>query len=408
MDDDDRRPEEVDHAAVRRWVCERAHNLGWSEALFEEFDRGPDIVRDRMGNHRVERVGKKYQHIALAEATARLVDNLALCSFGDGGMLRAFEYGPAGRDMRRDIDPSLLLRGTQETGWATTPVTWWTPSKPRLPMGEVDLLVAWLAVESDLCNTVDDIEVTSPDGQKWLVVDSFSHWSVEGQRKRPHADAFTRISCLVTRRGDGAKLAQELLRQHRSDPSQLRDDRRLEAFLGEHGWRDSEHIELSENDWAGIKTHYTGIVDTLSAEGNTRDNSVDKSFSLRLPSSAIMKVLGLHLRDGRRPEYVDSTGIVRWQDPSLQTRGTGAAVVSRGYFLDRLAAADLEPVWVVAGEKNVYAGQNVGRGDGFGGCLNHTSVFILDQGVLKRVDQRLDHRPASTLQLRALRKEESM
>lgn len=406
MNDDNRRPSEVDHAAVRRWVCERAHNLGWAEALFNEFDRGSDVTRERMGNHRVERVGKKYQHIALAEATARLVDHLALCSYGDEGKLRAFEYGPTGRDMRRDIDPSLLVRGTKESRWATTPATWWTPSKPRLPVGSVDLLIAWLAVDSDLCNTAADIAVTSPDGQKWLVVDSFCRWSVDGQRKRPHADAWTRISCLVTRRGDGAKLAKELLRKHRGDATQLRDDRRLEAYLGEHGWRDSENLELTPNDRAGIKTRYTGIVDTLSAEGSTEDNSVDETFSLHLPSSGIMKVLDLHLRNGRRPEYVDASGALRWLDPSLRTRGAGAALVSRDYFLERLAAADLEPVWVIAGEKNVYPGQDLGARDGFGGCLDHTAVVTLDKGALKRVDQRLHHQPATLEQLEALRKQE--
>ncbi|MFD2274598.1 hypothetical protein ACFS07_35450 [Undibacterium arcticum] len=76
MNDDGRRPPEFDHATVRRWICVRAHTMGWTEDLFEKFDEGPHISRERIGNHRVERIGKKYQHIALAEATARLTDNL--------------------------------------------------------------------------------------------------------------------------------------------------------------------------------------------------------------------------------------------------------------------------------------------------------------------------------------------
>jgi hypothetical protein len=165
MNDDDRRPPELDHATVRRWICARAHAMGWTEELFEKFDEGPRISRERMGNHRVERIGKKYQHIALAEVTARLTDNLAVCCYHDDGKLRAFEYGPSGRDMKKDIDPSLLVRSTQESGWSSTPVTWWTPSSPRLPSGDTDLLLAWVAVESDLCNGPDEIEVVSPDGR---------------------------------------------------------------------------------------------------------------------------------------------------------------------------------------------------------------------------------------------------
>ena len=159
MNDDDRRPSEFDHATVRRWICARAHSIGWTEELFEKFDEGPSISRERMGNHRVERIGKKYQYIALAEVTARLTDNLAVSSYHDDGKLRAFEYGSSGRDMKKDIDPSLLVRSTQESGWSSTPVTWWTPSSPRLPSGDTDLLLAWVAVESDLCNGPEEIEV---------------------------------------------------------------------------------------------------------------------------------------------------------------------------------------------------------------------------------------------------------
>lgn len=403
MNDDNRRPPEFDHAVVRRWICARAHTIGWTEEYFETFDKGPHIFRERMGNHRIERVGKKYQHIALAEVTARLADNLTVCSYQDDGKLRAFEYGPSGRDMKKDIDPSLLVRGTQESGWSSTPVTWWTPSPPRLPVGDTDLLLAWVAVESDLCNGPEQIELVGPDSGKWLVVHGFRHWKVPGQNRRNHADAWSRIMCLVTARGCGAALAKDLLSQQRGGSSRLVDDGRMEMFLGEHGWRDAQDIELSRNTYVGITSPHSGIVESLSAEGNTEDNSVEESFTLHVPSAAAMKLLDLHLRSGKKPEYVDSAGIVRWQDPSLHTRGAGAGVVSRDYFLQRLAQAGLEPVWVLAGEKNVYAGQDLGGGKGFGGRLYHTTVFTIDCDRLKLFDTRTEFRKPSKEQLKALR-----
>lgn len=403
MNDDDRRPPEFDHATVRRWICARAHTMGWTEELFEEFDEGSQIFRERMGNHRVERVGKKYQHIALAEVTARLTDNLSVCSYHDDGKLRAFEYGPSGRDMKKDIDPSLLVRGTQESGWSSTPVTWWTPSSPQLPSGDTDLLLAWVAAESDLGNGPEEIEVVSPNSRRWLVVYGSRHWKVPGQSRRNHADAWSHISCLVTRLGAGPALAKDLLSQQRGDSSRLSDDGRLETFLGEHGWRDAKAIKLSKNASIGIATPYVGIVEILTAEGNTEDNSVEESFTLHVPSAAAMKLLDLHLRSGKKPEYVDAAGVLRWQDPSLHTRGAGAGVVVRDYFLERLAQAGLEPVWVLAGEKNVYGGQELGGSNGFGGCLYHTTVFSVDGGSLRPFGQRTDFRQASKDQLKALR-----
>ena len=404
MSDDNRRPPEPDYGPVRRWICERAHQLGWTEELFEQFERGGNISHDRMGKHRVERVGKKYQYIALAEAAARMTDNLAMCSWEDEGRLRAFEPGPRGRDMKRDLDPSLLVRSTLETGWQSAPVTWWTPSAPRLPSGDTDLLLAWLHVESDLCNEVGQIDVTSPDGERWLTVYGFRRWIVPGQGRRTHADAWSRICCLVTALGNGPQLAKELLGRHRGDASRLRECDSLSPFLGEHGWRDTRQIELEQNISAGIKIPYAGIVESLNVEGSGNDNSVDDGFSLYLPSSGVINVLDLHLRSGKAPEYVDAGGTLRWQDPSLRSRGSGAGVVSSDYFLAKLASAGLEPVWVLAGEKNVYASQDFGvsRG-GFGGSLYHTTAFAMDAGTLTSFGTRTDFHAPSADQLDKLK-----
>lgn len=404
MRDDNRCPLEVDHGPVRRWICERAHQLGWTEELFEGFERGGNISHDRMGKHRVERVGKKYQYIALAEATARMTDNLAMCSWEDDGKLRSFEPGPRGRDMKRDLDPSLLVRSTLETGWAATPVTWWTPSAPRLPSGDTDLLLAWVHVESDLCNDVGQIEVVSPDAERWLTVYGFRRWTVPGQGRRTHADAWSRISCLVTVFGNGPRLAKELLGRQRGDASRLWESGTLLPFLGEHGWRGPQPIELEANVSAGIETPYAGIVESLSAEGNSNDNSVDEGFALYLPSSGVIKALDLHLRSGKAPEYVDAGGTLRWQDPSLRWRGSGAGVVSCDYFLSKLANAGLEPVWILAGEKNVYAGQDVGVSmGGFGGSLYHTTAFTMEAGVLKSFGTRTEFHAPSAEQLETLK-----
>jgi hypothetical protein len=265
------------------------------------------------------------------------------------------------------------------------------------------LLLAWVAVESDLCNGPEQIEVVDLDSGKWLVVHGFRHWEVPGQSRRNHADAWSHITCLVTAQGRGAALAKDLLSEQRGDSSRLSGEGRMETFLGEHGWRDAQDIELSKNAYAGITSPYAGIVESLSAEGNTEDNSVEESFTLHVPSAAAMKLLDLHLRSGKKPEYVDAAGVVRWQDPSLHTRGAGAGVVSRDYFLQGLAQAGLEPVWVLAGEKNVYGRRDLGGGNGFGGCLYHTTVFTVDGGSLKPFGAKTEFRQPSKEQLKALR-----
>lgn len=402
MDDDERSPPDVDHRAVRRWICDRAHTLGWNADRFASFDGGKLIDRDRMGNHRVERIGKKYQHIALAEVTARLTDNLAMCA--SRGQLTSYKYGPEGRDMKRDIDPSLLIRVTQESGWNSTPVTWWTPTSPQLPSGDTEILLAWGSSETGLVNGAEEIDVASLEQHRWLTVHAFRQWKLPGQSRRNHADAWSRVSCVLTRVGSGAKLAKELLSRQRGDFSRLWIEERLQGFIGEHGWRDSRELELLKYPSAGISTPCAGLVDTLTAEGNTEDNSIDETFTLQLPSAAALTLLDLRLRSGKTPEYVDAQATLRWQDPSLHTPGAGAALVSRDYFLQRIRDAGLEPVWIIAGEKNVYGGQFLGSSNtGYGGTLYHTTVFTLDGGNIKKVGLKTNFRRPSPEQLEALR-----
>lgn len=95
--------------------------------------------------------------------------------------------------------------------------------------------------------------------------------------------------------------------------------------------------------------------------------------------------------------------VLSWPPKRSHTRGAGAGVVSRDYFLKRLAQAGLKPVWILAGEKNVYASQDLGGGNGFGGRLNHTTVFTVDGGSLKSFGQKTDLFKPSKEQLKALR-----
>jgi len=69
-------PARFNLAWARRWVCKRAHELGWSDKLHKKFDNSHSISSNRNG-HVVERIGKKYQWLALYELGARMADNLA-------------------------------------------------------------------------------------------------------------------------------------------------------------------------------------------------------------------------------------------------------------------------------------------------------------------------------------------
>ena len=57
------------------WVFSRALTLGWNRSLHEEIERSRLRYSHDRHDHTVERIGKKYQHIAFGELVGYLVDH---------------------------------------------------------------------------------------------------------------------------------------------------------------------------------------------------------------------------------------------------------------------------------------------------------------------------------------------
>lgn len=87
------------------WVTKRAHDYGWSTDLFGEFDSRIGSGRGRR-HKQMERIGKKYQWLALYELLARMADNLI---YDSGYSDDVHEYYGPWQIGKRNIDPSLLI-----------------------------------------------------------------------------------------------------------------------------------------------------------------------------------------------------------------------------------------------------------------------------------------------------------
>jgi hypothetical protein len=93
----------IDAEAAKRWIANRAISFGWTKDLFPH-DRSHDDNRIR--GARVERIGKKYQRMALSELLARLSDNYWLApEYSEPS--RRYD-SPLDVSFTRDIDPTVL------------------------------------------------------------------------------------------------------------------------------------------------------------------------------------------------------------------------------------------------------------------------------------------------------------
>lgn len=357
-------------AWARGWVCKRAHDLGWSEELHGKFDLA---TRSDRNYHTVERIGKKYQWIALYELCARMSDNLAPLSRenSEGDVLRL-----------RNIDPSLLLARTEDDGWRRfEQPCFWIPRNLSFKSVALTDALFWLDLNKDIMDEPENIEVTNPvDDKQWLVLKGFESW--RGGSDVLERESWRRVSCFVIRKADLDRTLAALRGVHlqADDDIPVARSGGHRAYLGEHPWANrNDGIEDEEgwiSDWhqirriGGVKIRATTAA--YLAEATDYDNSIEVSVDLNLPAGWLMRDLGLHLTDGATIQYVDQEGHVRFMDPSVSMTGRSAALIDRSTFLSYLEREELVAVWALSGEKGIYGKTS---GGGFSGRWTFTRIF---------------------------------
>jgi hypothetical protein len=397
-------PAHFDTRWARRWVAKRAHELGWTQARFGKVDRKSGYERR---DHRVERIGKKYQWLAFYELLARMADNLHYVGQSYGKKNPRPYVGA--RDLGiRNTDPSLLVTQTNYDGWKQWGRTWWVPVEPRLrPVAPLERLT-WLQSDNDLLNRATLVDVYDPKTKRqWLCLSGFANWrqyGIDGDNKGMQRDTWYRVRCIVTAKANEARLLKSLSGRTLTDPHALPEfELDSEFFLGEYPW----HPDLAKRDgwhnaggWHRLAAPVRPTTASYRCERGGYDYSVDQTIEIEFPAPWLAAAMNLRLLDGQRPTFVDAGGHVQFFDPSVTEKGYQAALVDREAFLTMLERGRLVPVWVVAGEKGVFGGKR--PHEGFGGRIVHTAVYAFENGELVQDSMHVVHEKPSREQLQAL------
>ncbi|HTU12637.1 MAG TPA: hypothetical protein VMG08_17240 [Allosphingosinicella sp.] len=388
---------------ARRWICKRAHELGWTPERFATLERSSGYDRH---DHRVERIGKKYQWLALGELISRMADNLLFmgASYGTDGPR---PYTGAREIGLRDIDPSLLVTKTHYDGWKQWPRSWWVPVEPRLRQITPLERLAWLDSNNDLLNDTSLVDLTDPKtGRRWLPLHSFASWrqsGIDGENKEMQRETWFRVSTIVVAKKDEAKVARGLKGRIITDPHGF-PEFHLDSdyYLGEFPWHptlgDAEDW-VRPDRWNKFAAPVRPTVAEYLCERGGYDYSVDDTVRIQLPAPWLAEAMELRLLDGLRPTFVDAAGVIRFFDPSVVEPGFHAALVDREAFLSTLDRQGLSAIWIIAGEKGVFGGRESHRG--FGGRVLHTAVYRLGPAGFSRT-LHVDREYPDEEQLKAL------
>jgi len=357
-------PVTSDLQLASRWVLNRVASLGWRPELFEDFDRSVNFRDASRSDHKPERIGKKYQWIALHELVARLADHCIFLSEGSTNSPSIYQ-GPW-QLWLRDLDPSLLMRSTARERSFGSQTTWWANASPPVPVYPSPAeRQQWLQSDADLPDPLKLIAVEDPSGERWFTLEGHYNWDEEPP---PEEERYGPPRC-----GLWFQVRSYLLRtEHLTAFSEWAADMDwmgrwmpesydlYKIFLGEYAWHPSSASYLV--NWSQGSSFFkhqppTPLVVTAAhyvCEGNVRDCSVDDFVTGSIPSSKLISGLGLSW-SGNRFAYLDTQGRMAAFDPSATEPGPSALLICERSLREYLRQQQLSLVWTVLGEKLIYS-----------------------------------------------------
>ncbi|MGN7713727.1 hypothetical protein [Agrobacterium radiobacter] len=342
---------------ARNWIVDRAVKLGWEKRIHEPIERETLRYSHGRHDHQVERIGKKYQHIAHQELIGYLADHHWYLDWNNpASVLLELE-----RFHRSDIDPTFLASDFAKEAnmffpdGVQVPEMGFTPSEPLENM-------EWTKTPVDLPDVVSFLIQKDLDGQEWYLQRSFVR-SLGYMNNLESTDPFR-----------GAQLSIELVLFKAEDVGRL-DGVSTEALDGDDGdvfdsGRDSHNLygqrsvrhvsapvtfELG-HDITGVK--FGRFVEGYSPKFGEYDRSgvpTDRGFNV--PTAALFASQKLRPKDAWSTYYVSEDGRPAFvHDPDLNN--DGVTVIRADVIEDFADQNGLKPVWIVWAEKDGGKGNN--------------------------------------------------
>lgn len=366
---------QFDTGFAKRWIVKRAYEYGWNSKLFPD-DNGYHKLSSRRPE--IERIGKKYQWLALFELLARLSDNM----WATGGWpKKAMLYDNPSVDwFVRDIEPSFLAAPTQQADEER----WWQAIPLKLePIDDQDLRT-W-PFQGEPPNTSEWIDVVGPDGKQWLLLYGLFH----NTEKRANKDVspisfrrkiFVRVSTILVPANTVKATRSKLKGRRLADPSGHETiDWTDGPFLCEYPWRNTwqSSYGIYENEDIG---NFKGIKYIRTVARHVWESHLDLSLnngsSILIPNPWIGKMLGLKSSLDQPGEFiVESNKEIILIDPTLGVSDSSAALIDKGVYFDFLKKEKLECIWIVAGE---YDSWPSGRYEDYS-CRSFASTFLWER-----------------------------
>jgi hypothetical protein len=331
--------------------------FGYREEKHGEFDKNIGSGRGRTTIPN-ERIGKKYQWMALHELLARVADNFQKeeTTWIDNTVKYEGPWDP----FVRDIDPTNLMRVDEKEPnpgenfwWYGVKYTKWEPD-----------MCEWLSI-NDMPSVESIIEVKDPDGCNWLVLECYPDWIEPHGRDEVYKMLWCQVRSCIIDEDKFPPVYKWAEKQNFSGRWMPEHSDRYELFYREYYWSpayksyDDDGLtrrEIYDNETGKLiaPAEITSIGYLWEAE---EDHSKGMSFCSLIPSKQLF--------EGMKMQYADEDGVYLNEEGKkicfearVVANSKNYLLVKKDALLDYLKTYHKKILWYVLGEKNIIGIHN--------------------------------------------------
>ena len=363
--------EELNPVDLKNITIKRIFELGYDVNKHGEFDRRMGHGRGRETPVAYERIGKKYQWIAMCELLAQVSDKYKMKAPWSWGKDKEYIQclGPW-EPYVRNIDPSLLLKKKCNVEESLNSLIWsnretyknWKPSHEK-----------WIKIKTDIINPSNFMLFKDNQNQDWLALSRHIEFSEPekiglDQWSYPHKKIWYLINSYICNQTEYNVFFNWAVKQNFMGKWMPEAPDRYEIFYREYYWSPAYDFFQNKsyfngNDWHDIydnktknfiaKTH---IPITNYLWESEYDCSKEEGIRIVKPSKYIFELMNLHhgKNDG---EFINKNNEIICFDSYIYNKTQYGFFIHKKYFFDFLKKNKLNIIWTVIGEKQIVGGE---------------------------------------------------
>jgi hypothetical protein len=345
--------------AIGRWIARRVlEDFHYRDSGCSGYD---SAVTQETGGGRgkptwAERIGKKYQWIAMYQLASRLFDSV---DREQDSWERTTGRLPLIFKEERKLDPTITHPKRPDRKPSEC---WWIGGNVDLSSTKQLDYATWVNRSDDLPSMESLLAPKDNSGQRWLPLICDPDWSEYREGRpydEPYRSTWMHLSSFLVPEAQFKKATKAISRRNFFGDWMPNNAKWLYTFVGEYPWASACNFEA--DDWLGFDTKVRGSCLEFVPVSNEvvceweYDGTVPSSIYFHVPTRTFFSAGPLWWNgvDG----FTSPNGKTVFRDPSASEGGPATLLADLDDLLPRLEQLGFRLVWTLLGEKYVLGDQ---------------------------------------------------